>query len=141
MRNKWKRSRKKPYTEAGIQRLACIRCGNQAKFQWQICADGNNYRPLCAACDVALNRMVLEWAGHPNVDSVMEEYANGKLTLPPVVVYKTPRLLLTNKRRLIHSGKCKWCDIPITWSVGRTKKFCCALHGIRYRRMQDASRP
>lgn len=76
---KWKQRRKEPYTEAGIRRLQCIRCGAQAVFQWQICADGNNYRPLCAACDVALNRMVLLWMKHPKADVLANRYANDKM--------------------------------------------------------------
>lgn len=76
---KWKQRRKEPYTEAGIRRLKCIRCGAQAGFQWQICADGNNHRPLCAACDVALNRMVLRWMRHPEAKRLADLYAAAKM--------------------------------------------------------------
>lgn len=65
MTSPWNKTRKKPYTELGIQRLKCIRCGYQARTQWNICADGNNYRPLCYNCDIQLNRMVLKWARVP----------------------------------------------------------------------------
>jgi hypothetical protein len=44
-------------------------------YQWQICADGNNYRPLCDTCDVLLNIMVLDWAKHPRVQELSREYA------------------------------------------------------------------
>jgi hypothetical protein len=44
--NRWAKKRKKPYTEAGVKRLCCVRCGKPAKYQWQICSDGNNYRPI-----------------------------------------------------------------------------------------------
>lgn len=50
--------RKKPYTERGIRRVPCARCGAPSRFQWQICADGNLFRGLCAECDVAVNEMV-----------------------------------------------------------------------------------
>ncbi len=59
------RPRHKPYTEMGIKRLPCVRCGAPARTQWQVCADGNQYRPICEDCDVALNQMVMEWVGLP----------------------------------------------------------------------------
>lgn len=42
--------RKKPYTVIGIRRMKCFRCGRPARHQWQICADGSQYRPICGAC-------------------------------------------------------------------------------------------
>ena len=74
----WAITRRAPYTEAGIKRLKCIRCGAKAQFQWQICSDGNNYRPICWRCDLSLNRMVLRWAGHPEVGAMMKRYAFSK---------------------------------------------------------------
>jgi hypothetical protein len=70
----WLTRRHQPYTTAGIRRLRCIRCGAQAEHQWQICSDGNNWRPVCLPCDVALNRLVLEWFGHPEADQLMTKY-------------------------------------------------------------------
>jgi hypothetical protein len=70
----WSTRRTKPYTTAGIARLACIRCGGQAVHQWQICSDGSNWRPLCLACDIALNRAVLEWMGHPDAERLVSAY-------------------------------------------------------------------
>lgn len=55
--------RRRPYTEIGVRRLRCVRCDAQAVHQWNACADGNLWRPLCWPCDVALNRLVLEWMG------------------------------------------------------------------------------
>lgn len=75
----WTRRRRKPYTQLGIRRLSCIRCGGRAQFQWQVCSDGNNYRPLCAQCDVDLNRLVLEWMGHPNATELARKYAAEKV--------------------------------------------------------------
>ena len=71
--------RKQPYTEAGIKRLPCIRCGEPAEYQWQICSDGNNYRPICKVCDIKLNRMVLKWMKHPHYGQLADEYENNKL--------------------------------------------------------------
>lgn len=61
--------RKKPYTEAGVRRLPCFRCGEPARFQWSICADGNLHRPICVRCDVALNTLVLVWANDPDAEA------------------------------------------------------------------------
>lgn len=70
----WDTRRREPYTSAGITRLKCIRCGAPAVHQWQICSDGNNYRPLCLPCDLALNRLVLDWFGHPRADELAAAY-------------------------------------------------------------------
>ena len=55
--------RRKPYTNKGIERIPCIRCGKPSFHQWQICSDGRLFRPLCSVCDVKLNVMVLRWIG------------------------------------------------------------------------------
>ena len=76
----WSTKRGTPYTEAGVKRLLCIRCGTtQATSQWQICADGNNYRPLCGACDDALNRAVLVFMRHPRAAALADEYERNAL--------------------------------------------------------------
>lgn len=67
--------RKTPYTEAGIGRVPCVRCGSRARFQWQACADSRLYRPLCEDCDIDLNRVVLEWAGDPDAKAKIARYA------------------------------------------------------------------
>lgn len=65
----------KPYTALGIKRVPCFRCGAKAsRQQWQICADGNRWRALCNACDVALNQLVLEFMGVPEVPVKIEVY-------------------------------------------------------------------
>lgn len=67
--------RKTPYTMNGIRRLKCYRCKvNKATQQWNICADGNVYRAICTECDIALNKMVLEWIGDPNAGMKMYIY-------------------------------------------------------------------
>lgn len=68
------RSRRTPYTGRGITRMACVRCGEPAATQWQVCADGGVFRPLCLSCDVALNEMVLCWAGDPDAEAKMAAY-------------------------------------------------------------------
>jgi hypothetical protein len=66
--------RKTPYTEKGIKRLKCFRCGAKAKYQWQICSDGNTYRPICEKCDIELNEMVLKWMGFSDWEHKINEY-------------------------------------------------------------------
>lgn len=66
--------RRRPYTQAGIRRLLCFRCGQKAEHQWSICADGNLQRPICQSCDVELNKLVLEWAGDPEADAKIAAY-------------------------------------------------------------------
>jgi hypothetical protein len=53
--------KKTPYTEQGIKRQKCYRCGKPASEQWNICADNNIYRPICQECDIMLNELVLRW--------------------------------------------------------------------------------
>jgi hypothetical protein len=71
--------RRKPYTEIGIRRLPCVRCGSKARFQWQICADGNIWRPLCGECDVALNAMVMRWVWGDTREDDIRRYREEKL--------------------------------------------------------------
>jgi len=66
--------RKQPYTEKGIERLPCIRCGEKALHQWQICSDGRLFRPLCIHCDIALNELVLRWIGFKDWRKKMADY-------------------------------------------------------------------
>ena len=56
------RGRKKPYSRVGIRRVPCVRCGGVSIHQWRVCADGF-YRPVCAACDADLNRMIMDFLG------------------------------------------------------------------------------
>lgn len=74
IRQKQLYQRKQPYTEIGIRRLKCMRCGNQATQQWQVCADDNIYRPICADCDIELNILVLRWMGDSQLDSKIKKY-------------------------------------------------------------------
>lgn len=70
----WWHKRKKPYTEIGVRRLPCSKCGEPGFSQWSICADQSNYRVLCLKCDIALNKLVLNWIGHPSADILINHY-------------------------------------------------------------------
>lgn len=72
--------RTKPYTEIGVRRLKCFKCGCKAKYQWQICSDGNIYRPVCTPCDIELNEIVLKWAGFPDWEEKLNAYRKEKET-------------------------------------------------------------
>lgn len=69
--------RKKPYTEIGIRRLGCVRCGRPSTQQWRACADGL-WRPICTECDIELNGKVLVWMRDPDAAEKIAEY---RLTL------------------------------------------------------------
>ncbi len=72
--------RKKPYTDAGIERVPCFRCGKPSSQQWQICSLNNEYKGVCAECDIALNQHVLAFFGIPKkeIDCLIEMYKRGK---------------------------------------------------------------
>jgi NAD-dependent SIR2 family protein deacetylase len=78
MKDKWDIQRRKRYTETGIKRLRCIRCGAKATAQWQICSDGNNYRPICDECDLLLNHLVLVFMRHPQPERLISEYKSNE---------------------------------------------------------------
>lgn len=66
--------RLRPYTEIGVKRLKCFRCDNRAAQQWQICADGNEYRPICSQCDVELNELVMKFMKMTDVHEKIQRY-------------------------------------------------------------------
>lgn len=70
--------RKTPYTESGIKRLSCVRCGEPARFQWSACADGNLWRPICGPCDVSLNLLALLFLADPDTEAKVRAYAESK---------------------------------------------------------------
>lgn len=74
--------RRIPYTVLGIARVPCFRCGKPSRYQWQVCADGRVYRALCAACDVALNRLVLQWMRDPDWKAKLSRYVASRERLP-----------------------------------------------------------
>ncbi len=57
--------RRTPYTEIGIRRKKCYRCGKRSTTQWQICSLKREFLPLCPDCDIALNELVLRFMRLP----------------------------------------------------------------------------
>jgi hypothetical protein len=71
--------RRTPYTDIGIRRVPCVRCGDKARFQWQICADQRQFRALCAQCDVELNELVMRWVWGNKREDDLRKYREEKL--------------------------------------------------------------
>jgi len=71
-----KMGRKKPYTEKGIGRVPCARCGMPSTQQWSICALDNRYLGVCDKCDMLLNTTVLQFMGCNRVEviALMDDY-------------------------------------------------------------------
>lgn len=66
--------RRKPYTQAGIRRRPCFRCGRPSHYQWQVCADNNVYRTICRRCDILLNKLVLRFMRDPDREQKIAQY-------------------------------------------------------------------
>ncbi len=65
----------KPYTARQIVKLACVCCGQPAKYQWNCCADGNVWRPICPECDILMNEIMLSLVRDPDRYQKMLDYA------------------------------------------------------------------
>jgi|TARA_Y100000310_G_scaffold333960_1_gene412608 NAD-dependent SIR2 family protein deacetylase len=66
--------RKKPYSEIGILRISCKRCGKSSTQQWQVCANNNLYLGVCDRCDIELNKMVLRFFRFKNWKKLIKIY-------------------------------------------------------------------
>lgn len=53
--------RRQPYSEKGISRVPCAKCGKPSRYQWTICADWSQYRGLCAEHDIEANELLMRW--------------------------------------------------------------------------------
>lgn len=65
------------YTEEEMGTTPCMKCGQTPSLHiFQICANGRRAVPVCESCDIALNRLVLEWLGLPDerVNQLMKKY-------------------------------------------------------------------
>ncbi len=72
-------TRRIPYTVRGISRVPCARCKSPARYQWQICADGNVFRGLCPSCDVAINEIVMRFVFGDTREEDLQRYRQEKL--------------------------------------------------------------
>jgi hypothetical protein len=72
------RGRRAPYTDTGIRRVPCARCGKPSRFQWSVCANGNRHQGCCAECDIELNRLALTFFRFDNIEERIAMYAADK---------------------------------------------------------------
>lgn len=71
---KTRKPRLRPYTNREIVKIGCVRCGAPSSAQWQVCADGNQFRGLCSECDIELNRLILKFFEIPNAAQLLAKY-------------------------------------------------------------------
>lgn len=70
--------RKKLYTEKGISRVPCIRCGATSTGQWSICSLDGRYVACCLECDIGINALVLQYMRVPGADVLLEKYKKSR---------------------------------------------------------------
>lgn len=70
--------RRRPYTEVGILRMTCSRCGKPATAQWQCCANENRWSPLCTECDVQLNVLSVRFMRLLGGELLLDKYKEVK---------------------------------------------------------------
>lgn len=67
-----------PYTEAGIKRVPCARCGKPSHAQWNVCADKvgarTQYRGLCLDCDIGLNVVAMRYVFGKSREADIDRY-------------------------------------------------------------------
>lgn len=70
-------TRTRPYTEAGLPRVPCARCGRPSRHQWSLrpCAIGKTaWHGLCREHDLQLNLDMLSFFKVPDAEALMAEY-------------------------------------------------------------------
>ncbi len=72
--------RRKPYTEVGVRRKSCSRCGKPASTQWQCCANESRWSPLCAQCDVRLNEIAVRFMRLLGAETLLRRYSTKLLS-------------------------------------------------------------
>jgi hypothetical protein len=71
--------RKKPYSERGINRVPCARCGKPSQHQWNCCALDNRWLGVCTECDIKLNADTLAFFRVPDAAGVLAAYVERML--------------------------------------------------------------
>jgi len=72
--------RREPYTVIGIKRKKCQRCSARPEYQWNCCANGNRWVPVCRACDIELNELALDFFRIKGRRKLMRKYKDSTLT-------------------------------------------------------------
>lgn len=89
--------RRNPYTDTGIKRVPCFRCGKPSSQQWQICALNNEYKGVCTKCDIELNKLVLKFFSVSCANRKAKQYAY-QVCLPAKPNKKILKILKILKR-------------------------------------------
>lgn len=74
--------RRRAYSEAGLKRVPCAHCGASSVAQWSLrpCAIGTTgWYPLCADCDMELNRLVMEFLRLPDAAERLAAYVASRV--------------------------------------------------------------
>ena len=69
--------RTRPYTDAGLTRVPCTRCGAPSRHQWSLrpCAIGQErWYGLCEVHDLELNRLTLEFMRVSDSEALLAAY-------------------------------------------------------------------
>lgn len=67
-------NRKKPYSEGGIHRVPCVKCGKPSRYQFRICST-DRWTAVCPDCDLYINRIVACWAyGKKQGNEIVDAY-------------------------------------------------------------------
>lgn len=69
--------RRTPYTDKGILRIPCMRCGRPSCYNWNVCALGKGYFGICVECDALLNEVVIRFFKIKGWKKIMKEYRGG----------------------------------------------------------------
>jgi len=70
--------RKKPYTERGMSRIPCRRCGSPSTEQWQICALDNVWMGVCRKCGNELNEITLKFFKVKGWKKIIQQYKRSR---------------------------------------------------------------
>lgn len=69
-----KHTRRTPYTERGISRVPCVKCGKPSVHQWRICST-DAWTAVCRPCDEAINAQIAAWAfGEVEANRLLAKY-------------------------------------------------------------------
>lgn len=66
--------KREPYTERGLRRVPCERCGKPSEYQWNVCATGGKYFGMCGECDMLLNKLTLKFFNIKNTEAMLLRY-------------------------------------------------------------------
>lgn len=66
-------TRRRPYTERGISRVPCVKCGAPSKYQWRICST-DAWTAVCRRHDIEVNRKIARWAFGSDAEPLLKRY-------------------------------------------------------------------